>query len=190
MEGPPVCRSRRHLEQRVVEPLVVPAERVAGMDTLSARFRDDFGPRPSDPHGKLLECCLIGERKLESRVLEPPLRVAAEREAGLPQLAESLRPEPREVYQPGERQQGLVGGDVRRRLLAPDVLLARLEGEDIAALARGVYRLADDPTRHPADVRGAGGEEAVVRASVRLVVACTLALADRERAAVGPRRLQ
>src|SRR5439155_21144002 len=77
--------------------------------------------------------------------------------------------------------------DVRRRLLAPDVLLARLEGEDIAALARGVYRLADDPAWHPADELGAGGDEAVVRASVGLVVARSLALADRERAAVRAR---
>src|SRR5207248_6120259 len=108
----------------------------------------------------------------------------------LPQLAEPLRPEPREVDQSRQRQQGLVRRDVRRRLLAPDVLLARLEGEDIAALARGVYRLADDPAGHPADELGAGGDEAVVRASVGLVVTRALALADRERASVRARCLE
>ena len=56
-------------------------------------------------------------------------------------------PEQREVHQARQGEQGLVGGDVRGRLLAPDVLLARLQGEDIAALSRGVYRLADDPAR-------------------------------------------
>ena len=42
------------------------------------------------------------------------------------------------MHQARQGEQGLVGGDVRRRLLAPDVLLAGLQSEDIAALARGV----------------------------------------------------
>ena len=60
----------------------------------------------------------------------------------------------------------------------------------IAALARGVDRLADDPARQPADVVGARGEEAVVRAAVAHRVAGRLALADRHRAAVVARRLE
>ena len=67
----------------------------------------------------------------------PLLRVLAKAHAGLPQLAEPLRAEPRQMDEAGERQQRLVRRDVRRRLLAPDVLLARLQGEDVAALARG-----------------------------------------------------
>ncbi len=60
----------------------------------------------------------------------------------------------------------------------------------IAALARGVDRLADDPPRHAADVVGAARDEAVVRAAVGLGVPRALALADRERAAVVARRLE
>ena len=82
------------------------------------------------------------------------------------------------MHQPGEREQRLVGGDVRGRLLAPDVLLARLQGQHIAALTRGVHRLADDPAGQPADVVGARGEEAVVRAAV----------AHRVARATAPRR--
>src|SRR5439155_4739337 len=101
------------------------------MDTLSARLRDDFGRRPSDADGKLLERWPSCKHQLESCLLQPLACVPPEREAGPPQLAESLRPEPREVDEARQRQQGLVRRDVRRRLLAPDVLLARLEGEDI-----------------------------------------------------------
>ena len=60
----------------------------------------------------------------------------------------------------------------------------------IAALARGVDRLADDAAGQPADVVGARGEEAVVRAAVAHRVAGRLALADRHRAAVVARRLE
>src|SRR2546421_668356 len=44
-------------------------------------------------------------------------------------------------------EQRLVRRDVRGRLLASDVLLTGLQGQDIAALPRGVERLADDPAR-------------------------------------------
>ena len=75
--------------------------------------------------------------------------------------------EPGEVHEPGEREQRLVRRDVRGRLLAADVLLAGLQRQDIAAFARGVGRLADDPARQPARCsRPRRGEEAVVRAAV------------------------
>ena len=70
------------------------------------------------------------------------------------------------------------------------MLLAGLQGEDIAALARGVYRLADDPAGQASDERRPRGEEPVVRPAVRLVVPRRLALADRDRAAVLARRFQ
>src|SRR5919206_571814 len=76
-------------------------------------------------------------------------------------------PQPREVDEARQREQRLVGGDVRGRLLAPDVLLAGLEGEDIAAVPRGVSGLADDAPRHAADVVRPRGEEAVVRPAER-----------------------
>src|SRR3954465_6144001 len=104
--------------------------------------------------------------------------------AAPPRGAGALRAEPREVDETSERQERLVRRDVRRRLLAPDVLLPCLQREDIAALARGVYRLADDSPRHAADVILSRREEPVVRPAVRLEVPCGLALADGDRAAV------
>ena len=70
------------------------------------------------------------------------------------------------------------------------MLLARLEREHEAALALEVGRLTDDPAGHAADELLAGGEKAVVRAAVALVVADRLPLADRHRAAVVPGRLE
>ena len=83
-----------------------------------------------------------------------------------PELAQPLRPEPAQRDQAAEREQRLVRRHVRRRLLAPDVLLARLQREDEAAPALEVGRLADDPAGHAADELLARGEEAVVRAAV------------------------
>ncbi len=189
--SPGVRRSVTRDEQDVVHALVVAAERVAGVDTLLARVRDDLARVPSDADGKLLERCPIGKHRLESRPLrEALLRVRGQRQAGLPQLAQPLRPEPREVDEPAEREQRLVRGDVRGGLLPPDVLLAGLQGEDIAALARGVYRLADDASRHAPDELLARREEAVVRTAEGREVPGSLSFAERERGAVAARRLE
>src|SRR6185437_6809552 len=75
-------------------------------------------------------------------------------------------------------------------LLPPDVLLPGLQGEDIAALARGVYRLADDPAGHATDELFACGQEAVVRPAEGREVPGRLSLAERERRAVTSRRLE
>src|SRR5204862_4239204 len=132
-----------------------------------------------------------GKQRLESRpFLEALLRVRAQRQAGLPQLAQPLRPEPREIDEPAEREQRLVRGDVRGGLLPPDVLLPGLQGEDIAALARGVYRLADDAPRHAADELISCREEPVVGPAEGREVARGLSFAEREGGAVASRRLE
>ena len=113
-----------------------------------------------------------------------------ERQAGLPHLAQPLGPEPGQRGETREREERLVRRDVRRRLLAADVLLAGLEREDERTAPVGVERLADDAPGHPPHVVRARGEEAVVRPAVRRPVARRLALPDRERAAVGARRLE
>src|SRR5206468_7455410 len=126
----------------------------------------------------------------EAALSELLLCVGREREAGLPHVVQSLRSEPCQIDKASERQERLVRRDVRRRLFAPDVLLARLQGEDIAALARGVYRLADDPSRHAPDELLARREEAVVRPAVRGDVARRLPLAERDRTAVAAGSLE
>src|SRR5437867_2754799 len=94
------------------------------------------------------------------------------------------------MHQACQGEQRLVRGDIRGRLLAPDVLFSGLQGEDIAALARGVYRLADDPAGQLADVLPARREKPVVRAAVAHEVTRGLALADRQRATVVAGRLE
>src|SRR2546425_6709314 len=161
------------------------------MDATLTRRRDDLARVPSDAYGKLLERCLIGEHELEPGAFcELLFRVRAQRQAGLPQLADSLRSQPREIDEPAEREQRLIRGDVRGGLLTPDVLLAGLQGEDIAALARGVYRLADDPARHPADELAPRSKEPVMGTGKGLIVARALAFADRDAASVGSWCLQ
>ena len=59
------------------------------MDALLARFTDDLLRGPSDAYGKLLERCLIRKQQREPKSL---LRVLGEGHAGLPHLAQSLRP--------------------------------------------------------------------------------------------------
>jgi hypothetical protein len=118
-------------QQHVVHPRVVAPEDVAGVDTASAGLADDLLRGSSDANGKLLECCLFCKHESRPR---RSFACSASAMQVLPHLLEPLRPEPREVDEPARRQQRLVGGDVGGRLLAPDVLLARLEGEDIAAL--------------------------------------------------------
>jgi hypothetical protein len=80
---------------------------------------------PSDAYGKL-ECCPICKHRLEPCAFVQLQLAHAEGEAGLPDCA-AWRPEPRQIDEPAERQEGLLSY-VRRRLLAPDVLLARLQG--------------------------------------------------------------
>src|ERR1041385_4955708 len=81
-------------EQDVVHPWVVAAERVAGMDSLAERILHDLACVPSDTYGKLLECCPIRKRQFEAGGCESLLRVLGKGHAGLPPLAQSLRPKP------------------------------------------------------------------------------------------------
>src|SRR5581483_6171651 len=86
-------------QHRVVEPRVVAAEGIAGMDAVGSRVTDRLAGGPSDADGKLLECCPRRKHELEPFRRQALLRVPAERHAGLPRLAESLRPEQGQMYQ-------------------------------------------------------------------------------------------
>ncbi len=69
------------------------------------------------------------------------------------------------VHRRHHRQQHLRGADVGRRLLAADVLFARLQGEAVGRLAFGIDRHADQAARHRALVGIAAGHERRVRAT-------------------------
>jgi hypothetical protein len=77
----------------------------------------------------------------------------------LAELDEPLATQPAQVDHPAEGVERLGGADVVGRLLAADVLLARLQGEDEAAAAVDVGRLPGDPAGHAADLLLGRAEE-------------------------------
>ena len=91
---------------------------------------------------------------------QPRLQVHAPRDP-----PQSVRPVPDRVEARHHRQQHLRGADVRRRLLAADVLLAGLQREPHRRCARRVLAHADQPPGHLPLVGVARGEEAGVRAA-------------------------
>ena len=64
------------------------------------------------------------------------------------------------------REQRLRRTDIRRRLLTPDMLLARLQRHPIRRIAAAVDRDADDPSRRLADMLLDGREERSVRPAI------------------------
>ena len=74
---------------------------------------------------------------------QPRLQIHPPRDA-----LQSLGAVPHRVAAGDHRQQHLRGADVRRRLLAPDVLLAGLQRQPHRRLAGGIQRHADQPARH------------------------------------------
>ncbi len=101
-----------------------------------------------------------------------------------------MLPEPGEMHQRRERVERVVGADVRGRLLAADVLLARLQGEHEAAAAVDVARLADEAAGQTSHELGAHGHEAQAGAAVAHRIAERLRLADDDVRAERARRLQ
>src|SRR5262249_13600088 len=78
---------------------------------------------------------------------------------------ETLWPEGGQVDSGAQGEQALIGADIARRLLPPNVLFARLQGQHPAASAVAIDRLADQspwdladellPARHDAEIRAA-----------------------------------
>ena len=91
----------------------------------------------------------------------------------------SARPEQRHVDRRRRHQQTLVGADVRGRLAAANVLLARLQRQREAGLAVEIDRAPDDAARHLAHVFHARGHEAEVRSARGQRHAERLPVADR-----------
>src|SRR5579872_6839371 len=81
-------------------------------------------------------------------------------EAGEAGLAEQ-----RQMNRESERAEAGIGADIARRFLAPDVLLARRQGQYEAAAALDVGGLAGEAARHLAHEFLARREEAEIRAA-------------------------
>src|ERR1700709_879189 len=84
------------------------------------------------------------------------------------------------MHREGERAEARVGADVRRRLLAADMLLACRERQHKAALAVGIHGLADQAARHLPHVLFFSRKQADVGTAEAEAVANRLTLADHD----------
>ena len=144
------------------------------------------------------DCCSVNSLKNGRSKAQPQARylrqllggVVGLAQAQLGRLLQPLRPERGQVDRRPQGQQALVGADVARRLLAADVLLARLQRQHPAALAVAIDRLADQPARHLAHKLLAAGQQAQVRPAVAHRRAQALPLGHGDVGPVLPRPLQ
>ena len=104
--------------------------------------------------------------------------------------AQTLRAVIDGIHRSHDREQHLRRADVARRLVAADVLLARLEREAISRAACGIVRDADEPAGHLAFVFIARGEEGGVRSAEAERNAEALRAADGDIGAEFARRLE
>ena len=104
--------------------------------------------------------------------------------------AKAFRPVIDRVHRGDHREQHLRGADVRRRLLATNVLLARLQREAVRMAAVGIDRRADEPARHRPLELVPGREECRVRSAVAHRHAEALRVADDDIGAPFARRRQ
>ena len=184
--GEPVdVRARAPLGDRDEQPAVVLARPLSAC-SVDARVDALLGAAAA--HGR--DVGVEAQRELaDDGLLVQPLDAVERRErararsgcaasSSSPSSTMPAAAEPRQVDDAGERVQRLRGADVRGRLLAADVLLARLKREHEAAPPVDVAGLAGDPARHPPQVLLARGEEPERRPAEVEPVAERLALAD------------
>src|SRR5207245_3687237 len=121
---------------------------------------------------------------------QPPRARVRTRHAGARGRPESLGPEERQVHGRGDRGQRLIRADVARRLLATDVLLARLQRVHEAAGTVRIHGLAGDTSGHLPHERLSAGEDPEVWPAVRHGGAERLAFAHADGAAEPAGRLE
>ncbi len=173
---------------------VVAAERVARVDALRRAARDhaahavEVGQAERDRELAHHGLGVHGADALDREQRVAGVGGPAHEQLG--QLDEAATPQPGEIDDARERIQRLRRADVGGRLLAADVLLARLQREHEAAPSVDVARLAGDPAGHAPQVLLARREEAERRAAEVEAVAEALALADADVDAVAARRLE
>ena len=92
------------------------------------------------------------------------------------------------IHRRDHRRENLRSADVRGRLLAADVLLARLQSEPVSRLAAGIDRNADDAARKRALIGVLGRDKGGVRTAVAHRHAETLGGSDRDVHAQFPGR--
>src|ERR1700730_10723076 len=75
------------------------------------------------------------------------------------EFAQPPSPQQREIGSYRERAQRMIGADVRSGLFAPDMLLARSQGQAKGAVAVAIAGLAHQPPRHLAQIGRAGSHK-------------------------------
>ena len=141
-------------------------------------------------HRELADHRLLAERLHALDRAQRLARVVRAREQQLPELDDPGAAQPRQVDDGGERVERLRGADVRGRLLAANVLLARLQRQHEPAPPVDVDGLPGDAPGHPTQVLLAGREEAERRTAEVEAVAERLPLAHRDVHAALARRLE
>ena len=161
----------------VVTPQVEPLVRRGGQDRL------DRQPAGADGH-RVEE----RPRHLVPQTLHPDRQRPRERVDAPGDAPQALGPVVDSEHARHHGQKHLGRADVARRLLAADVLLARLQREAIRGVAVGVLRHAHEPAGHFAGVLLAARHERRVRPAVAQRHAEPLAVADGDVSAPLARR--
>ena len=105
-------------------------------------------------------------RELEFRALEARRKDRREAVHAVGNRREARRAMVHRVHRRNHGEQHLSGADVARRLLAPDMLLARLQRKPVGDVAGGVQRHAHEATGQHAQVRLARRKKPCVRPTV------------------------
>src|SRR2546429_249913 len=111
----------------------------------------------------------VEERRMHDAVAEPGHGLREQDGEGVHALGDAAQPFGPVIHGVHARHHGeehLRGADVARGLLAPDVLLARLQRHAERGTARGIARYADDAAGHVAPMGLPRREERGVRAAV------------------------
>lgn len=138
---------------------------LAKVDALANGLLVDDGRRGTvQADGEGVEEGLVDD--LVTELLDASLDDACEAVDLLGDLAKSLGTVVDGVHGGNVGEESLGRADVARRLLATNVLLARLEGETVRRSSLGVLGQSDQASRHPALERVGAGEEGSVGSSV------------------------
>ncbi len=138
-----------HGHEQAILPLRIPTPSGTPAKTpcLSAAWTARSQTPAGHAHHELLERGPVKRRHNAPRPPVAPSHSAALCRHKLGHLPQTGGPDGRQVDRRAQGQQALVRADVARRLLAANVLLARLQREHPATIAAPVDRLPDEPAR-------------------------------------------
>ena len=144
----------------VVEVRIVASQVQAAHDAAVQQHAIDLRYRPGAAQHKLLAVRRPGDDRVAGESVTAGGSVVRFPEAQGGRLAQSVLAHLAEVDGHAQGDQRLTGADVGGGALAPDMLLAGLQGQDECPAPGLVHGRADDPTGQLADVALTGCEQA------------------------------